>query len=103
MRPRPTYALPSYPSAAPGAHLHLLLRARAARTTCPTPGVTRDPPAQAPAGTFRPGGRPEPPPVHKPDERTGHHLSVAMSLRHHEARHRAAPEVEYERLRALRS
>ena len=71
--------------------------------TCPPPGVNRDPPAQAPAGTFRPGGRPEPPPVHKPDERTGHHLSVAMSLRHHEARHRAAPEVEYERLRALRS
>ena len=30
MRPRPTYALPSYPSAAPGAHLHLLLRARRA-------------------------------------------------------------------------
>ena len=47
MRPRPTYALPSYPSAAPGAHLHLLQRARAARTTCPTPGVTRDPPAHA--------------------------------------------------------
>ena len=40
--------------------------------------------------------------VHDLDERTGHHLSVAMSLRHHEARHRAAPEVEYERLRALR-
>ena len=30
MRPRPTYALPSYPSAAPGAHLHLLQRARRA-------------------------------------------------------------------------
>ena len=30
MRPRPTYALPSYPSTTPGAHLHLLLRARAA-------------------------------------------------------------------------
>jgi len=27
--------------------------------TCPPPGVNRDPPAQAPAGTFRPGGRPE--------------------------------------------
>ena len=26
--------------------------------TCPPPGVNRDPPAQAPAGTFRPGGRP---------------------------------------------
>ena len=25
--------------------------------TCPPPGVNRDPPAQAPAGTFRPGGR----------------------------------------------
>ena len=30
MRPRPTYALPSYLSAAPGAHLHLLQRARRA-------------------------------------------------------------------------
>jgi len=27
--------------------------------TCPPPGVNRDPPAEAPAGTFRPGGRPE--------------------------------------------
>ena len=51
MRPRPTYALPSYLRAAPGAHLHLLLRARAARTTCPPPGVTREAPAQAPAVT----------------------------------------------------
>jgi hypothetical protein len=29
--------------------------------TCPPPGVNRDPPAQAPARTFRPGGRPEEP------------------------------------------
>jgi hypothetical protein len=29
--------------------------------TCPLPGVNRDPPALAPAGTFRPGGRPEEP------------------------------------------
>ena len=40
--------------------------------------------------------------VHDLDERTGHHLSVAMSLRHHDARHREVPEVECERLRALR-
>jgi len=29
--------------------------------TCPPPGVNRDPPAQAPAETIRPGGRPEEP------------------------------------------
>ena len=56
MRLCPTYAPPGQPKAAAHTRPHLLQPARAARTTCPTPGVTRDPPAQAPAGTFRPGG-----------------------------------------------
>ena len=56
MRLCPTYAPPGQPKAAAHARPHLLQRARAARIACPTPGVTRDPPAQAPTGTFRPVG-----------------------------------------------
>ena len=50
MRIRPTDALPSYPCAAPRAHLHLLLRARAARTSCPSSARCHPETAGASAG-----------------------------------------------------